>query len=221
MKRSDSEIQRLVLQELKWDPRVDEMEVGVQVKHGVVTLAGRIGSLGKKVAAADAAHRVFGVLDVANDLEVAWPVRGLPSDSDLAAAVRETLRWNVFVDDTAVSSTVADGWVSLVGEVSEPFQREAAARVVYSLTGVRGVTNRIVVKRPKVEAMTIRSAIDAALVRQVGEEAKRIHVEVKGGDVRLTGTVRSWAEKRAAECTAAFAPGVLRVTNELSVDSYS
>jgi osmotically-inducible protein OsmY len=221
IKRPDAEIQSLVLQELKWDPRVDETEVGVQVKDGVVTLAGTIGSYGKKEAAAQAAHRVLGVLDVANDLEVARPGKGRPGDTEVAKAIREALCWTVFVKEMAITSTVANGWVTLEGEVDEWYQREAASRAIRDLEGVRGVTNMITVKRPLVEAKTIRSAIETALFRQADREAKSVHIEVKEGVVKLTGAVGSWSEKRAIERAAGFAPGVQRVENELVIDSYS
>ena len=42
--RSDEEIQRDVLEELKWDARVRPNEVGVAVKDGIVTLTGWVDS---------------------------------------------------------------------------------------------------------------------------------------------------------------------------------
>ena len=38
--RNDEEIQRDVLEELKWDSRVRPNEIGVAVKDGIVTLTG-------------------------------------------------------------------------------------------------------------------------------------------------------------------------------------
>jgi osmotically-inducible protein OsmY len=71
--KSDAEIQRDVLRELAWDPRVEQAEIGVEVRHGVVTLSGTVSSWGKRVAAEEAAHRVAGVLDVANEVQVKVP----------------------------------------------------------------------------------------------------------------------------------------------------
>jgi len=68
--RTDEEIQRDVLAELKCDARVQPNEIGVIVKNGVVTLTGWVDSYSKKWAAEDAAHRVRGVNAVANDIEV-------------------------------------------------------------------------------------------------------------------------------------------------------
>jgi osmotically-inducible protein OsmY len=44
IKKTDVQIHHDVLEELKWDSRVDETEVGVQVDGGVVTLTGTVTS---------------------------------------------------------------------------------------------------------------------------------------------------------------------------------
>ena len=56
--RTDEQIQADVLDELKWDLRVQPNEIGVVVKDGVVTLTGWVDSYVKKLAAEDAAHAV-------------------------------------------------------------------------------------------------------------------------------------------------------------------
>ena len=73
MTKSDSDLQQDVLRELSWDSRVEETEVGVEVDRGVVTLTGTVSSWAIRVAAQEAAHRVAGVLDVANDIKVKLP----------------------------------------------------------------------------------------------------------------------------------------------------
>ena len=67
VKRTDAQFQQDVLQELRWDTRVKETDVGVEVDRGIVTLTGKVDSWAARLAAQDAAHRVAGVLDVAND----------------------------------------------------------------------------------------------------------------------------------------------------------
>jgi osmotically-inducible protein OsmY len=219
--KTDAEIQRQVLQELAWDPRVDASEVGVQVENGVVVLAGKIEHYAKKLAAAEAAHRVRGVLDVVNDLEVELGRTELPDDTEIAQAIRDTLRWHVFVDEGKIQSTVANGRVTLEGEVSQWFQRDSAARAVQNLKGVKSLVNKLVVRGPGVEANRIRRSIEDALERQAEREAKRIDIDVHGGVVTLKGTVRSWSERRAVERAAGFAPGVERVNDQLVVNSYA
>ena len=91
---TDEEIQRDVLEELKWDTRVRPNEIGVAVKNGIVTLAGWVDSYLKKLAAEEAAHRVHGVKAVVNDLEVRLPGYAERTDADLAAAVVSALKWD-------------------------------------------------------------------------------------------------------------------------------
>ena len=68
MMRTDSEIKKDVQRELAWDTRVDETDIGVQVRDGIVTLTGTVPSWAKRMAALQAAQRVAGVLDIANDV---------------------------------------------------------------------------------------------------------------------------------------------------------
>ncbi|HEU4455370.1 MAG TPA: BON domain-containing protein, partial [Longimicrobium sp.] len=82
--RTETELQRDVLDELRWEPSIDANEVGVTVHEGVVTLAGRIGSFAEKDAAQRAVQRVAGVKAVANDLEVVVPGTHRRDDTDIA-----------------------------------------------------------------------------------------------------------------------------------------
>src|ERR1700737_4224781 len=84
--KTDAEIQRDVLDELKWDARVQPNEIGVAVKDGIVTLIGWVDSFTKRWAAEEAARRVRGVKAVANDIEVKLPISAERTDADIAAA---------------------------------------------------------------------------------------------------------------------------------------
>src|SRR6267378_6147278 len=95
--RSDDQLQMDVLEELKWDARVQPNEIGVAVKDGIVTLLGWVDSYTKRWAAEEAAHRVRGVKAVVNDLEVRLPVTSERNDADIAAAAARALEWDAFV----------------------------------------------------------------------------------------------------------------------------
>ena len=222
MAKTDSEIQQDVLRELSWDPRVDETEVGVEVDGGVVTLSGTVSSWAKRVAAQDAAHRVVGVLDVANDIQVKVPGDEVRTDTEIAQAVRQALEWDALVPHERIQSTVSNGCVTLEGNVDSWTEREDAERAVQNLVGVHGVTDKMSVLSAKpVQSERVREAIENALERRAEREAKRIRVEVTGtGTVTLTGQVRSWAEKRATLAAARFAPGVRSVEDHLEINPW-
>src|SRR5690242_16666926 len=127
--RTDQQIQRDVLDELKWDARVQPNEIGVAVKDGIVTLTGWVDSFSKKWAAEEAAHRVRGVKALANDIEVRIPGSSERPDPDIAAAATRALEWDAFIPTDRVKVTVSKGWVTLEGEVDWRYQREDAERV--------------------------------------------------------------------------------------------
>lgn len=216
--KTDSQIQQDVLNELKWDTRVEPAEIGVAVHHGVVTLTGTVSSYAKTIAAADAAHRVVGVLDVANDVVVKLPGGTEKNDTEIAEAVRKTLEWDVFVPDKHIRSTVSHGVVTLTGEVDLASQREDAARAVRNLAGVRGLINSINLRTPRVDKQEVSSAIKNALERHADREAERIVVDVADGKVTLTGKVHSWAESQAAIGAAWGTRGVGSVVDHLRIE---
>ena len=214
--RTDEQIQRDVFAELKWDARVLPNEIGVAVKNGIVTLTGWVDTYSKRWAAEEAAHRVRGVVAVVNDIEVKLPSTVERTDPDIAAAAIHALRWDAFIPMEKIKVTVSKGWVSLEGEVEWQYQKVDAERVVRRLTGVKGVTNLILVK-PRVTASDLKRKIEEALVRSAKTDAEQITVEVEGTKAILRGTVRSWAEKEEAERAAWMAPGITDVDNRIII----
>lgn len=215
---TDSELHRRVIDELKWDSVVDETDVGVEVDDHVVTLTGTVASYAEKAAARDAALRVAGVTDVANDVTVKIPGDNTKTDTDIAHAVRQALEWDVMVPGDQVKSTVAQGWITLDGTVAAWRQREDAERAVRNLAGVRGVINRINVIPVPADPEMIRTSIEKALERQAAREAEHLFIRTRDGVLTLSGRVHSWYEKRAVMGAASHAPGVREVVDQITVD---
>jgi osmotically-inducible protein OsmY len=223
MTRTDSEIKHAVLEELKWDTRVHETDVGVEVDAGVVTLTGTVSSYVKRMAAEQAAHRVAGVLDVANNVAVKLQGSALRTDTDIAAAVRQTLQWDALVPDERIRSTVSGGWVTLEGDVDYLAEREDAERAIRNLAGVQGISNRIEVKPAKSDevAKDVRRSIESALERRADRHARRLEVTVSNGRVILKGTVHSLPEREAVVHAVSATAGVRRVDAHLLIDPYT
>jgi osmotically-inducible protein OsmY len=173
---------------------------------------------GKRHAAAEAAHRVRGVLNVANDIMVKTPGTPGRTDTEVARAVRNALVWDVFVPDKRIRSTVSDGVVTLDGDVDTQAEVEDAERAVRNLAGVRAVMSLIEDKASNVDPASLRKAVDQALERQAERESRRVHFEVHDGIVTVSGTVRTWAERDAVIGAAKGTPGVRRVEDKLRIE---
>ena len=218
--KTDELIKNDVIAELRWDTRVNETGIGVTVNGGVVTLTGAVTSYAKKLAAQEAAHRVGGVLDVANDIQVIRSDDLALTDTEIARAVRHTLEWDVFVPYRHIRSTVSDGWVTLEGEVETYGQREDTERAVRRLAGVVGVRDLIVVEQPLIAPGEVREVIEDVLERRADRLADRIRISIDDGEVTLSGNVRSYAEKRAVIGAVSHTRGVFSVRDHLLVQSY-
>jgi osmotically-inducible protein OsmY len=217
MIRTDTDIQRDVIAELKWDPSLRDDDIAVAVRDGVLTLAGYVDSYADKWKAERIAARVKGVRAVANSLEVKLPSSSARPDPDLARAAVDALKWNVNVPADRIKVRVEKGWVTLDGDVDYYYQKEAAERAVRYLTGVKGVTNLITV-RARPAPTDLKEKIKETLQRNAALDAERIQVEIVGSKAVLRGTVRSYAEMKDAERATRNAPGITEVENRLTID---
>jgi osmotically-inducible protein OsmY len=218
MLKLDGQLQRDVIDELRWDASIGSSEIGVAAKQGVVTLTGQVETYAKKYAAVRAAERVAGVRAIAEEIHVVIPGVLKRSDVDIAHAILSTFEWDVQVPHDRVKARVEDGWVWIEGEVDWQYQSRAAERAVRNLNGVRGVSNLIQVKQ-HVSVPDVKQRIESALKRSAELDSKKINIDATNGQITLRGSVRSVAERRDAEYAAWSAPGVSHVRDELVVSA--
>jgi osmotically-inducible protein OsmY len=214
--KTDAQVQQDVMAELEWEPSLNAAQIGVEVKDGIVTLAGHVGSYGEKWDAERAAQRVAGVKALAVEMDVTLAGSSTRIDADIARAAENVLQWMSYLPKDAVKVMVEGGWITLSGDVDWEYQRQAAAGAVRYLMGVKSVSNDIAVK-PKVSVSAVKSDIEAALNRCAKIDAQKILVKVQGDDVTLSGTVQSWAEHDSAMDSAWATPGVRNVVDNMAV----
>jgi osmotically-inducible protein OsmY len=214
--KSDLLIQQDVVDELKWAPLLSNSEIGVHVKHGVVTLSGSVDSFAKQMEAEKAAKRVAGVKAVVQHIQVGIAPEWQKSDEEISIAVENALNWHTNVQPGKIKVAVQDGNVRMTGEVEWEYQRGQIQTAVESLIGIRSIANQITV-RPKISTVDVRRKINSAFQRSANIDAEKIEIEVQGSKVILSGHVRSFAEKEDAELAAWNAPGVTEVESNLEI----
>ncbi len=214
--KTDSQLQRDVMDELAWEPQIDHANIGVAVKDNVVTLSGFVGNYAQKLAAEQAAKRVAGVHAIAEEIQVRFANQPKTSDSEIARRILDVIQWDVTIPDDQIDVKVERNWVTLSGRIDWNYQKEAAKRAAGKISGVLGVTNLIDVKHAPSSA-NVRDLIMAAVRRASDADASTIRVETEGSTVKLTGKVHGWHDRQVAERAAWSAPGVARVEDYIVV----
>jgi len=214
--KTDKQLQDDVIAELEWEPSVDSADIGVAVVDGVVTLNGYVPSYAQKIAAERAAKRVFGVKAIAEELKVRFASDPKTADHEIARRILDVFAWNSMVPANKLQVTVENGWVTLTGETTWHFEADEAERVAAKISGVKGVSNAIEIAK-RVQAGDVRKGIEAAFTRQADLDAKAVNIAINGGKVVLSGHVRAWHERQAAERAAWAAPGVTQVVDRIAV----
>ena len=216
MSKTDMQLKNDIEAELRWDPKVNAAQIGVTVDKGAVSLLGTVDTYPEKWAAEDATKRVSGVRTVAQDLNVKLLQDHKRTDQDIAAATQNTLTWDVYVP-SSVTAKVSKARVTLEGEVTWNYQREAAERAIRHLAGVEEVYNAITLK-PHASADQVKEKVEAALHRQAKADTKSIHIDTAGGKVTLSGHASSWQSIEDAAHAAWAAPGVTEVIDHMRVE---
>jgi osmotically-inducible protein OsmY len=152
---------------------------------------------------------VHGLADM---LEVDLPATHRRTDAELVAAAINALAWDVTVPEDGITVTIADGRLTLEGEVPWRFQKEHAGRTVGQLTGVREVVNDIRIKAPATAA-DVKRKIQAVFQRSAELDANALSVELHDGCAVIRGPVHSWPERDRVTRAAYSVAGVTKVEN--------
>jgi osmotically-inducible protein OsmY len=213
---SNEDLMTNVTDELFWDPKVDSSSVAVVADGGTVTLRGTVGSFREKREAKKAAERVYGVIDVQNELQVRPMIANTRSDADLRRDVLQALMLDTLVPET-IDAQVVDAEVALTGTAEWQYQRDEAMLVAGNIRGVTEVWDQVALTGRQPEAGDVQDAITKAFNRSAKLDANALKVETSNGTVTIKGTVQSWAEHDEAIDAAWAAPGVRDVHDRIVV----
>lgn len=234
--RSPRDIQAEVKHMLRWDARLDDAKIKVNVTSDkIVNLSGQVGSAYQKDLAMQVAH-VRGVEDVqAQHLEVEPAITGAMrrdpmsediNDGQITAAIKDAMTYDPRVTAEDVQVRVEDGRATLSGTVFNLNEKLAAGEDAHNTMGVEQVSNNIsverrVVVRPAVPTTdeAIADRVEAVFVRDPYVSPVNIEVKVNRGVVSLSGTARTRFLKTHYRELASKVKGVIAVQSDISVPS--
>jgi osmotically-inducible protein OsmY len=215
--KSNEQLQKEVMDALKWEPQIHAAEIGVIVHDGILTLMGTVDNYNKKIAAESAAKDVAGVKAIVEKIEVIYAYSVKKTDEEIAAEVLKSLQNHFNIPAERIKVEVEDAWVTLSGDVTWNYQKETAKQAIEHIPGVKGVSNNIKI-RAVLKNDLEKKLIEKALKRHWSINADDIQVTVVGNEVILTGHVTSMYQKEEASKIAWKTPGVWSVNNKLVVD---
>lgn len=224
---SDEAITTQVRELLDWDIRVDGSLVEVRTADQAVHLSGTVGTHAEKDRLVAIAHQTGAARVDARDLFVAYWALGRvicrdklapKADEAIAAAVRDSLRFNPRVQGAEILVQARDGMVTLAGTVSSLPAKQDAGHDARHVVGVAGLHNLLQVRPARqVPDEDIRQSVIAALARDFFVGHCTVHVQVQRGSVLLSGLVSAHSELKRAGEVAAGVSGVVDVNNRVAV----
>jgi osmotically-inducible protein OsmY len=193
---TDAEVTRAVETALLVDPGVNSHFVDVSTLNGVVTLTGTVQNILASERADNVARTVKGVRAVVNRIEVEKTDR---SDRAVQRDIEDALLFDPATDLFEIEVLVTNGVARLTGTVDSWQEKELAGKAAMGVRGVTDVENEISIDVDATRTdMDIREDIERRMHWDAYLDHVMIDVDVSGGEVILTGTVGSVAEKNRA-----------------------
>lgn len=224
---ADIKLQDDISKALIIDPATDYYEIDVEVKDGIVYLSGTVQSWQEKELSEKIAKSVKGVRGINNKITIQYE-KNRP-DYEMLQDVKQSMRWDVRVDDDLIDVTVVNAQAILSGSVGSATEKSQAIADAW-VTGIVSVNaDKLEVDHWSQNEQLRRDKYvnisDEEIVKAI-KDAYYIdprltyfdpEIKVENGIVILKGTVDNLKAKRTAEEDAMNVVGVWYVENKLKV----
>ena len=194
---TDSQIANALEERLAQDDEVPEHLIDISVHEGIVNLLGKTDNMLAKERTTDLAETVRGVRSVINRIQVT-PIPAI-KDDELKHHIVSALLEDPVAKLYDVEVKVVNGTVALSGTVQSWTEKRLVLEVVKGVRGVQKIQDNIDINPVEHRSdEVIKAEIVGKLASDVWISAGSIEVMVNDGNVTLSGTVPSAAEKSRA-----------------------
>jgi hyperosmotically inducible protein len=221
--KTDQALEADALASLRRDNDLAGLPIAVSVRDRMVVLSGSVVNLYQKQRAANMVRLTPGVLQIDNQLAIAWP--DADTDVEPARLPMEQLVGQIYVqlkvatnlDASRIRVTYADDLLILQGNVGSMSEKLAAANAARRVTGVMRIANELTVTDDLRDDLAIRDDVQAMLTSDAVLADEQIEVAAERGAIALRGRVASFGNKRRAVQLAARVRGVQSIKNNILV----
>ncbi len=210
--------EKMIRDRLTWDNRIDESQIEISIKDGIVTLKGCVSTYPEKILAEIETQMVPGIKSIINEIEVKFlGSYEIPSDQDIKEAMFCLLDSNSEIDSNIVYVSVDNGIVLLEGIVNSFWKREKILKMASQISGVLSISNMIsIIPEEKISDEEITKNIITSMQNSVRIDADKVDVQIKSGIVTLSGTISSMNEYDAILDIVKSSKGVINIKNNLN-----
>lgn len=146
----------------------------------------------------------------------------MKSDQQIRDDVEAELDWDPSFDSRKIGVAVKNGVVTLSGHVDTYPDRWAAQKAAQSVAGVKAIANEIAINLP-LDARRSDSEVAAAALTALESNqilpADALQIAVQDGWITLSGQVKWWYQKNAAENSLRYLRGVRGISNKINIKS--
>jgi osmotically-inducible protein OsmY len=219
MQPSEDIIKKVIIDQLKWDGRIDISNLSVEISGGTVKLMGTVPSYRMREIAMMDVLDVPGVTYLTNELKIKYRSPGaLTNDEEIKTNIEKMLSWDADLDTENIKVAVNAGIVSFEGSVTAIWQKVKIENLTSNVTGVLQIINKLaVVPTETYYDQAISKEIMEAFDRSISIDLQDVIVRVEEQIVILSGKVPSWKAYHSARDIALFTRGVIEVQNNLRV----
>ena len=137
--RNDSDIAQAVLDALKWHSAVKQEKIKVLVDSGIVTLEGEVDWEYQRDSAQIVVENLTGVRGILNSIIIKPSI----SPKDIQKKISEAFQRNAILDSERVHVEIIGSKAIIRGKVYSWFEKNEAEKVVWTISGIDRVENKI------------------------------------------------------------------------------